>query len=181
MRGRVGTDNPTGVLDIARSYIVLRPLPAGAALGDGAIVDMKNNRLLALPKKVLPKSGNDKFLTFVEKAGVSLDDLRKDFMEGSDYSTKTTGTSHSPAVTPIGEGVYAITTTGRESHLVYMLTIPSEIGDVQEEMGLQEKGSFVLSLKNPTASAPANATLPQGPDYPKEWVLQKMISQYHVD
>lgn len=155
-------------MDVARSYIVLRPLPAGAALGDGAIEDMKNNRLLALPKKVLPKSGKDKFLTFVEKAGITLDELRKDFMEGSDYSTKTTGTNHTPAVTPIGEGVYAITTTGRETHLAYMLTIPSEIGDVQGEMGLQEKGSFVCSLKNPTASAPANASLPEGPEYPKE-------------
>lgn len=49
-----------------------------------------------------------------------------------------------------------------------MLTIPSEIGEVQKDLGIAEKGSFVLSLKNPEASGPANAQLPQGADYGKE-------------
>ena len=54
------------------------------------------------------------------------------------------------------------------THLAYMLTIPSELGEVQQDVGIKEKGSFVLSLKNPESSGPANAQLPQGPDYPKE-------------
>ena len=49
-----------------------------------------------------------------------------------------------------------------------MLTIPTEIGEVQKDMGLAEKGSFVLSMKNPESSSPANAALPQTADYPKE-------------
>lgn len=167
-RGRVGVDEIADVKDVARSYFVMRPLPAGAKIGEGAIDDLKNNRLLALPKKVLPRSHRDTFLSFVEKAGVSIEELREDFMKGSDYDTKTTGTRHTPAVTPIAEGVYAITTQGRDSHLAYMLTIPSTLGEVQEGMGLKEKGSFVLSTKNPTQDAPANASLPQGPDYPEE-------------
>ena len=48
------------------------------------------------------------------------------------------------------------------------LTIPNEIGEVQKDVGLAEKGSFVLSVKNPESSAPANAQLPQGAEYPKE-------------
>lgn len=52
--------------------------------------------------------------------------------------------------------------------VAYMLTIPSEIGEVQKDIGISEKGSFVLSLKNPESSGPANAQLPQGADYPKE-------------
>lgn len=49
-----------------------------------------------------------------------------------------------------------------------MLTIPSEVGEVQRDLGLSKKGSFVLSLKNPESSGPANAQLPQGADYPKD-------------
>ncbi|EMC96042.1 hypothetical protein BAUCODRAFT_34808 [Baudoinia panamericana UAMH 10762] len=170
-RGRVGVDEPESVTDIQRSYFVLRPLPPGGKITDGAIQDVSNNRLIALPKKVWPKSGRDRFMAFVEKAGTSMDTLKEEFFQGSDYSTKTTGTRHTPEVTPLGEGVYAITATGSgrtTTHLSYMLTIPQELGEVQKDFGLAEKGSFVLSTKNPESSSPANAALPQGPGYPKE-------------
>nr|POE93329.1 hypothetical protein CFP56_19341 [Quercus suber] len=172
-RGRVGTDSPDSVQDLARSYFVLRPLPDGAKLMDGTIQDLKNNRLVALPKKVWPKSGKDKFMAFIEKAKTSISELKEEFFSGSEYSTKTTGTQHTPEVTPVGEGVYAFTSTGGgqgTTHLAYMLTIPSEVGEVQKDIGIAEKGSFVVSLKNPEAPGPANAQLPQGPDWPKEYI-----------
>ena len=115
-RGRVGVEDPDSVQDLARSYFVLRPLPAGAKLTDGAIQDVKNNRLVALPKKVWPKSGKDRFMAFVEKASTSTEALKEEFFAGSDYTTKTTGTRHTPEVTPVGEGVYAMTSTGTYSH-----------------------------------------------------------------
>ena len=61
-RGRVGIEEPQGVQDLARSYIVLRPLPLDSKIGDGPIEDHGKNRLLALPKKVLPKSPRDRFM-----------------------------------------------------------------------------------------------------------------------
>ena len=167
-RGRVGINEPSDVGDIARSYMVLRPLPHGAKLGEGAIGDAGNNRLLALPKKVLPASPRDRFMVFVEKAKSSMEDIKKESLTSSDYATATAGTRHTPAATPIGEGVYAITTTGRESHLAYILTIPSELSEVQKDVGLRERGSFVLSAKNPQYAGPANTNLPQGPGYPQE-------------
>lgn len=168
-RGRVGIEDPEDIQDIQRSYFVLRPLPQGAKLGDGAIEDSKINRLIALPKKVWPKSHRDRFMAFVESAKTSMDDLKGSFFQGSEYSTKTTGVRQAPPVTPVGEGVYAITSTGRsESHLAYMLTIPREPGEIQEDMGIRAKGSFVLSLKNPTVKGPAYASLPEGPDFPQE-------------
>ena len=130
-RGRVGVNAPSEVNDVARSYIVLRPIPQGAKLGDGPIGDAGNNRILALPKKVLPVSPKDRFLTFVERANISMDDIKSQ-LSSSDYATKTAGARHTPAATPIGEGVYAITDTGRDTHLAYILTIPSELGDVQQ-------------------------------------------------
>jgi hypothetical protein len=33
-------------------------------------------------------------------------------------------------------------------------------------MGLNNKGSYVVSAKNPTVSAPGNVSLPKGADYP---------------
>lgn len=166
-RGRVGISEPLEVSDIARSYIVLRPIPHGSKLGDGAIGDNGTNRLLALPKKVLPGGPKDRFMVFVEKANASMEDI-KSTLSSSDYVTKTAGSRHTPAAAPIGEGVYAITTTGRESHLAYILTIPSEPDEVQKDIGLRERGSFVTSVKNPQYPGPANTNLPQGPEFPQE-------------
>ncbi|KAF6218673.1 hypothetical protein HO133_006024 [Letharia lupina] len=172
-RGRVGINEPTDVNDIARSYIVLRPVPHGAKLGDGPIGDAGNNRMLALPKKVLPVSPKDRFMTFVEKANISMDDIKSQ-LSSSDYATKTAGARHTPAATPIGEGVYAITQTGRETHLAYILTIPSELGEIQQGVGLRQRGSYITSAKNPQSSGPANANLPQGAEYPKE-----ILDEFH--
>lgn len=168
IRGRVNIENPGEVDDIARTHMILRPIEKDAKLGDGPIGDGGNTRLLALPKKVLPVSGKDRFMVFVEKSGASYDEIKKEFLDSSDYETKTAGSRHTPAATPVGEGVYAITSTGRESHLVYMITLPEKLEEVQKELGLKEKGSFILSTKNPQFPGPANAQLPQGPDYPKE-------------
>ncbi|KAI4726070.1 hypothetical protein E4T49_06149 [Aureobasidium sp. EXF-10728] len=169
-RGRVGIDDPQSVQDLQRSYFVLRPLPTGAKLGDGAIEDVKNNRLFALPKKVFPKGPSDKFMVFVERAKASMDELKKDFFQSSEYETKTAGNRTTHPITPIGEGVYAITSAGTraESHLAYMLTIPQEPGQMQEDVGIRSKGSFVLSLKNPEAKGPSYATLDQPAEFPKD-------------
>lgn len=121
-----------------------------------------------MPKKVLPRSGRDRWTAFVEKAGASFAELKERFLAGAEYSTKTVGERHIPAASPAGEGVYAITRTGRESHLVYVLTLPEKLGEVQKEIGLKEKGSFVISTKNPKFPGPANTQLPKAPEYPKE-------------
>jgi hypothetical protein len=168
MRGRVDIDSPSSVDEIQRTYIILRPIHTDAKLGEGPIGDVGNSRLLVLPKKVFPQSGKDRFMMFVEKSGASFGELKKEFLEGKDYETKTVGHRHTPAATPVGEGVYAMTSTGRESHLAYMLTLPEKLDQVQKELGLKDKGSFILSTKNPEYKGPANAQLPEGPDFPKK-------------
>lgn len=168
IRGRVDVEKPKEVNDIARSFIILRPIAHDAKLSDGPLRDAGTTRILVLPKKVLPSSGRDRFLTFVEKSGASYDEIKGQFLAGEEYETKTKGTRHTPAATPIGEGVYAITTTGRESHLVYMLTIPEKLGEVQNALKVKEQGSFIISTKNPKYPGPASAQLPKGPEYPKK-------------
>lgn len=168
IRGRVDVDKPEEVDDIARSYIILRPIGHDAKLSKPPLADAGNTRILVLPKKVLPSSGRDRFLAFIDKTGASYDEIKGQFLAGGDYETKTKGTRHTPAATPVGEGVYAITTTGRESHLAYILTIPQELGEVQKDLGLKEQGSFIISTKNPEYPAPASARLPKAPEYPKK-------------
>ncbi|KAJ4257049.1 hypothetical protein NW757_003672 [Fusarium falciforme] len=168
MRGRVNIEDPESVQDIARSHILLRPIAKDARLGEGALADVGNTRLLALPKKTLPMSGKDRFMVFVEKSGASYDEIKKEFLTASEYETKTAGTRRTPAATPVGEGVYAITSTGQNSHLAYLLTLPENLDEVQEELGLKKEGSFIISTKNPQHSGPANTQLPEGPDFSKE-------------
>ncbi|KAI1283955.1 hypothetical protein F5Y07DRAFT_95098 [Xylaria sp. FL0933] len=186
-RGRVGIDEPSDVKEIQRSYMLLRPLDKDAKIGEGTIPDKSNIRLIAVPKKVFPRSGRDRWIAFVEKTDASLKTIKETFLSSSDYETKTAGTRHTPAATPAAEGVYAITTTGRESHLAYMITLPSELGDVQLELGLREKGSFIISTRNPQYEAPRGTALPAGPEYPKEVLdefrsLRWMPSQpHHLD
>ncbi|KAF9696297.1 hypothetical protein EKO04_005334 [Ascochyta lentis] len=168
-RNRVSVDEAESVGDLQRTFFVLRPLPAGAKLGDGAVQDLKNNRLFALPKKVFPKSHSDRFMAFVEKANTSIQDLKDNFFKGADYDTQTQGTRHTDPVTPVAEGVYLITRTeDATTHLVYSTTIPSEIGEVQEDLGIKDQGSFIISVKNPERSGPASASLPQKPDFSKK-------------
>ncbi|EXJ59983.1 hypothetical protein A1O7_04131 [Cladophialophora yegresii CBS 114405] len=169
-RPRVNVDDPQDVNDVARSFLVMRPIPLDAKLGDGPIGDEQNCRLLALPKKVLPQSGKDRFITFVEKYKTSFAELKETFLTGSEYQTKTQGTKHTAPVTPLAEGIYAVTSTGRESHLAYIINIPSEVGEVQKDFGLKQRGSFVVSVKNPEQPPTGQQSVPSGPEYPPEIV-----------
>ncbi len=173
-RARVNVDEAKDVGDIARSFMVLRPL-AGERLGPGAMGDAGNGRLIMVPKKVFPQTGRERWMAVVEKTHASLETLKEQFLASNDYATKTAGTRHAPAATPVGEGVYAITAVGRDSHLAYVLTRPEKLDEVQREMGLKERGSFVISTRNPTYPPPPNAGIPDGPEYPKEWVLSPLF------
>jgi hypothetical protein len=100
---------------------------------------------------------------------IQLSIANKCLVKGSEYETKTQGTRHVNPMTPVAEGVYAITRTeDRTTHLIYSTTIPSDLGEIQEDLGIKDQGSFVISVKNPERSGPASASLPQKPDFSKE-------------
>jgi len=167
-RGRVGLDDPSSVTDIQRTYFILRPLPSGGKLTDSApIGDAGKNRIISLPKKVFPASRRDQFLCFVTAADSSFEAIQKEHLKSNDYETKTMGTRHTPAAKPIAEGIYAITRTGRESHLAYILTIPEELGQLQRDLGLSSRGAFVTSVRNPDANVPAGTAPPEKAEYPQ--------------
>ncbi|OKO97245.1 hypothetical protein PENSUB_10039 [Penicillium subrubescens] len=173
-RPRVNIEDPQGVEDVSRSFFVLRPTPLGAELdsGQGSVDKDARCRLMILPKKKFPTSGRERDMGFVEKANQSVKDLQEKFIAGSTYQTSTRGERHIEEARPYAEGVYAITSTRRASHLAYILTIPSEIGEIQENFGLYRRGSFIVQSKNPKFPGPSFARLPKDPEYPAS-VMEK--------
>lgn len=169
-RPRVNVEDPHGVEDVSRSFLVLRPTPKGAVLdhGQGSVAPESNCRLMILPKKRFPTSSKEREMGFVEKAGMSVKQLQEDFMAGAEYQTATRGERHRPDARPYAEGVYAITSTKRASHLAYIITIPSELGDLQHDFGLRQRGSWIFQSKSPKFPGPSYARLPKDPEYPEQ-------------
>ncbi|CAG8922151.1 unnamed protein product [Penicillium salamii] len=173
-RPRVDVEDPHSIGDVARSFFVLRPTPLGAEFDNdqGPVDKGAQCRLMMLPKKKFPTSSKERDMGFVEKAGQSMQALQENFMAGKTYQTATMGERHTEEARPYAEGVYAITHTPRASHLAYVLTIPSELGALQEDFGLRERGSWLVQSKNPKFPGPPIGQLPQNPEFP-ETVLKK--------
>ncbi|KAL4938005.1 hypothetical protein BDV06DRAFT_63464 [Aspergillus oleicola] len=173
-RGRVNVQEPHSLQEVARSFFVLRPTPLGAAIDpeQGAVNTGAKCRLMMLPKKKYPRSGKDREMGFVEKAGASVKQLQESFIAGEKYETSTRGEREIPEATPYAEGVYAITSTKRATHIVYHITLPEKAGEIQQDFGLSGCGSWLVQSKNPKYPSPPFAQLPKEPEYP-ESILQK--------
>ncbi|KAL4988278.1 hypothetical protein BDW68DRAFT_177002 [Aspergillus falconensis] len=173
-RGRVNVEEAHGVQDVARSFFVLRPTPLGASMDSeqGAVDSGAKCRLMILPKKKYPRSGKDREMGFVEKAGTSVKQLQESFITGDTYETSTRGTREIPEAKPYAEGVYAMALTKRATHIVYHITLPEKPGEIQEDFGLSERGSWLVQSKNPKFPSPPSARLPKEPEYP-ESILEK--------
>ncbi|KGO48371.1 hypothetical protein PEX1_062300 [Penicillium expansum] len=173
-RPRVNIEDPQSMGDVARSFFVLRPTVLGATFdeGQGPVDKDASCRLMMLPKKKFPTSPKERDMGFVEKAGQSMQSLHESFIAGKTYQTSTRGERHTEKARPYAEGVYAITSTQRASHLAYILTIPAELGDVQEDFGLQPRGSWIVQSKSPKFAGPPVGQLPKDPEFPQS-VLDK--------
>lgn len=171
-RGRVNVQEPHSVQDVARSFFVLRPTPLGAAidLEQGSVDTGAKCRLMMLPKKKYPRSGKDREMGFVEKAGASMKQLQESFIAGDTYETSTRGEREIPEAKPYADGVYAMTSTQRATHIVYHITLPESLGEIQEDFGLGERGSWLVQSKNPKYPSPPFARLPGEPEFPQRSV-----------
>lgn len=158
-RPRVEEEEPEGVGDVQRLYMVLSP------------DDKKKYRLAVLGRKKLPdpsKSGGGRFWGFVESVSNRPDPIREELQE-HEYGTKTRGERHLPAARPVGEGVYRILRHGNHTHLVYALELPEKPGPAQKELNIEEEASYVISIKNPEKGGPRAAGLSEekAAEYPK--------------
>lgn len=168
IRGRVEIGDPKNLDEIARGYLIMRPVPTDTDLTKRPLPDGLTARLVALPKKQLPQSTRDRFMAFVDETNMSYAQLAEGFLTSREYATKTAGTRHIPSPTPVGEGVYAIIQSESETHLAYISTLPEDKSKFQRELGFHDRGSFIISSKNPKFGGPAYARLPTPPDYPQK-------------
>jgi len=150
-RPDVGDDAPEGLLDVRRFHLVLRP-------DRGDVV-----RLITIGRKMLPGSGQNggNHWAFVDRVFTDADDL-KEALGPINYRTETQGDRQLPEARPAGEAVYALVRHGRDSVLAYALELPEEPGEVQKAFGIEPRGRFVVSIKNPEAGSTAGVGLDQG-------------------
>jgi hypothetical protein len=104
-RPRVEEENPSGLRDVQRFYVVLRPDGGGKL------------RLLVLGRKRLPEvQAHERVWGFVDAvtgdAGAIERSLRAETRE-----TKTRGERHQPAARPAGAGVYVVSLERGRMHL----------------------------------------------------------------
>ena len=135
---------PTGLIDIRRFYLVLHP--------EGS----DRLRLIAIGKKRLPgvNEGVERHWGFVDGVFSNSEALRaaavglSGINEGLDENLR-----------PAGEGVYALMLHGNHTHMVYVLELPPNPGEVQKAFNIQPEARFVVSVKNPEATSPPGVGL----------------------
>jgi hypothetical protein len=146
---------PTGLLDIRRFYMVLRRQGSDRF------------RLIAIGKKRLPglEEGSQRHWGFVDGVFGSPEELRAAAVGLSGSMGSGAGN-----LRPAGEGVYAIILHGNHTHFVYVLELPSILGEVQQAFNIKQEGRFVLAVKNPYAVSPPGVglELDRQPEFPEE-------------
>lgn len=155
-RPRVDEDDPSGLPDVQRFFVVLRP-------------DRGKIRLLVVGRKRLPDaSRHERNWGFVAKVTKAPDEIEKDLREET-YETKTRGEQRQPAARPAGEGRYVIAVMDGQMHLAYALEHPEHPAEVQQAFKIAPEASFALSVKNPEAGSPPGMGLgkDQEADYPE--------------
>lgn len=167
----------------------------------------KRYRLVSIGKKQLPdpehgRGRNNTFWATVTAVGDDLHTLEKGLGEKT-YETKTRGsytlfisvppsesscpgTRHQAPSRLAGRGAYAIVNNDpkvpskRETHLGYHLSHPSDMGEVQEALGIHPASSFVVQAKNPLAPPTGGQQVGLSPnqraDYPS-WIMEDVFGK----
>lgn len=147
-RPRVQQDSAEGLEDVQRSYLIVSP--EGKA----------RHRLIVLGQKRLPdvRDGGDRVWGYVDVVERDPRKLAQE-LDRQTYQTRTRGERVRPEARPAGEGVYAIVRHDDHTHLVYELELPSQPGEVQEELEIKPEGSYIISIKNPETPSPPGVGL----------------------
>jgi hypothetical protein len=112
-------------------------------------------RLITVGRKRLPKvlDGGERAWAFVDAIAHTPGEMQEE-LERRIYETKTRGERVQPEARPAGEGVYALVRHGSHTHLAYELEFPKRPGEVQEDLNIEEQGSYVVTVKNPDTPSP---------------------------
>jgi hypothetical protein len=118
-------------------------------------------RLLTVGRKRMPeiRDGGERVWAFVEHVSRQPTDVEDD-LDRHIYETKTRGERVQPEARPAGEGVYAVVDHGGHTHLAYELEFPRRPGEVQSELNVEGRGSYIVTVRNPEAQAPPGVGFP---------------------
>lgn len=163
------------ILEEGRVYFFYRPW-----VGEAEVDDIEDVQRLPV---VLRPRGTDRFRVLVigrrrlprhERLWVTVVDV----VEGVDrlrealgprmYETRARGRCEVPAARLAGEGVYVLARHGDHTHLAYELLHPQRAGDVQRELNLQRRASFIIMVCNPEVPSPPGAGAGRCPQFPDD-------------
>ncbi|KAK9456454.1 hypothetical protein V1511DRAFT_282781 [Dipodascopsis uninucleata] len=165
-RPKVDVDSAKSLTDIQRTYIVLSPFKLATSHKGDNTDNSSDCRLLLVPKKTLPGAG-ERFLSIVSKTGVNKKEI-KEFLDQETYDTKTRGERHVGAARPVCQGVYVLVSDGKTNRLSYAITSPSETTEVENDIGIEPEGRYIVNVRNPEFPPPSTMSPLKDPKYSKE-------------
>ena len=164
-RPKKGAEEVKGIEDIRRFFMVTAP--------EKSENTKENNdksqfyRLFVIGKKSLPEirkteaRASERYWARVGGIFQNPDELTKELL--SDEFRK------GDAARPAGEGKYAIVRHQNHAELAYILEMPKEPGEAQNELGIEKEASYVISVINPKRPAPAGyPSTEEQPNYPQD-------------
>ncbi|KAK6907264.1 hypothetical protein I203_101254 [Kwoniella mangroviensis CBS 8507] len=174
-RPKVETDEAESLDDISKFHILLIPQSGKHSKGH-------YHRIIEVGKKKLPDPGAKHQVIWGLVGGVGEDkSTLKESFGAYTYETKTRGTRHQAAARPAARGHYILHSPRDEladspdhnrqrdykTLLAYEITTPTQedFGQVQKELGIEEKGAVVLQVKDPNVESRGN---PRAAGIPRE-------------
>ena len=157
-RPKKAAEEVKGIEDVRRFFMVTAPEQNDSQLF----------RLFEIGKKSLPEirkteaRGSERYWARVGGIFKDANELTKEL--SSDEFRK------GDAARPVGEGKYAIVKHHQNhTELAYVLELPNEPGEAQQELGIEKEASYIVSVINP--KIPKQSNLPsteEPPQYPQE-------------
>jgi hypothetical protein len=154
-RPKKGAEEVKGIEDVRRFFMVTAP-------EEGQLY-----RLFVIGKKSLPEvrkteaRGSERYWARVGGIFKYANELTRELL--SDEFRK------GDAARPVGEGKYAIVKHQNHTELAYILELPKEPGEAQQELGIEKEASYVISVINPKIPKSSNLpTTEEPPRYPQE-------------
>ncbi len=156
-RPKNGAEEVKGIEDVRRFFMVTAPEQGSSQL----------YRLFVIGKKSLPEvrkteaRASERYWARVGGIFKDATEFTKELL--SDEFRK------GDAARPVGEGKYAIIKHQNHTELAYVLEMPNEPGEAQQELGIEKEASYVISVINPKIPKSSNLpTTEEPPQYPQE-------------
>jgi hypothetical protein len=163
-RPKVGSSNVKSIDDVRRFFMVTAPEETTTDR-DKDMIHTQFYRLFVIGKKSLPEirtteaRSSERYWARVGGIFEKPEDLTKELL--SDEFKK------GDLARPVGEGKYAIARHQNHAELAYVLELPSEPGEAQEEFGIAKNASYIVTVINPNKPVPDGyPSAEQSPKYP---------------